>query len=398
MFSIFTTIISTLGVITSIILINRQINDSVQQRVLSSVIFCFSLLSLTFNLIYTRFFYHFPHLWRLPVFFSLSVMPLSYLYVRSVFEQQFKLRKLDYWFFLPALLYTLTFLQFYLLSAEEKRVIIAKLLEKKELISLEIDGLLPEGIGIIFRALWGLSFSIAQFQLISKWSPKVLKGETNESHNIYILNWLKYFTWVMFISWLLLLVLQTIQVLFPINLYVPLAIIISVPVIFISSYLLLKPDILYGIRGIVVKYSSDSLSESQSGQVASYEQNDGTSLTEAEVAQLKNKIETYFQEYKPFLKMGYKIKDLSLELNVPVYVLSAFINQKYSKNFKELINDYRINYAIDLLNDSATHREYTIEGIANLIGYSSRNSFIVAIKKRTGKTPSEFISDIVKNS
>ena len=317
MFSIFTTIISTLGVITSIILINRQINDSVQQRVLSSVIFCFSLLSLTFNLIYTRFFYHFPHLWRLPVFFSLSVMPLSYLYVRSVFEQQFKLRKLDYWFFLPALLYTLTFLQFYLLSAEEKRVIIAKLLEKKELISLEIDGLLPEGIGIIFRALWGLSFSIAQFQLISKWSPKVLKGETNESHNIYILNWLKYFTWVMFISWLLLLVLQTIQVLFPINLYVPLAIIISVPVIFISSYLLLKPDILYGIRGIVVKYSSDSLSESQSGQVASYEQNDGTSLTEAEVAQLKNKIETYFQEYKPFLKMGYKIKQF---LNVNVIV------------------------------------------------------------------------------
>lgn len=398
MFSTFTTIISTLGIITSIILLNRQINDSVQQRVLSSVIFCFSLLSLTFNLIYTRFFYHFPHLWRLPVFFSLSMMPLSYLYVRSVFEQQFRLRKLDYWFFLPAFLYTLTFLQFYILSADEKRVIIAKLLEKKELISLEIDGTLPRGIGIIFRAFWGLSFSVAQFQLISKWSPKVLKGETNESHNVYIAKWLNYFTWVMFISWLLFLVLQTMQVLFPINLYVPIAIIMSVPVIFISSYLLLKPYILYGINGIVVKYSSASLSEGQSGQVVSNENNDGTSLTEAEVIQLRDKIENYFLEQKPYLKMGYKIKDLSLELKVPVYILSAFINQKYSKNFKELINDYRINYAIELLNASATHREYTIEGIAKLIGYGSRNSFIAAIKKRTGKTPSEFISGIVQNS
>ena len=398
MFPVFTTIISTLGIITSVILFARQMNDSIQQRVLSSVMFCFSLLSVTFNLLFTRFFYHFPHVWRIPVFFSLSVMPLSYIYVRTVLEQQFRLRKLDYWFFLPAFLYTLTFLQFYILSADEKRVIISKMLETKELISLEIDGLLPRGIGIIFRAIWGLSFSIAQFQLINKWSPEVLKDQANESHNIYILKWLNFFTRVMFISWLLFLIFQAVQVLFPINLYIPLAIILSAPVVFISSYLLLKPDILYGIRGIVVKHSEASVSEDETDQPVSNEQNDGTSLTEAEVTQLRNRIETYFQEQKPFLKMGYKIKDLSLELNIPVYILSAFINQKYSKNFKELINDYRINYAIDLLNDTETHRDYTIEGIANLIGYSSRNTFIAAIKKRTGKTPSDFISDLGKKS
>jgi AraC-like DNA-binding protein len=103
----------------------------------------------------------------------------------------------------------------------------------------------------------------------------------------------------------------------------------------------------------------------------------------------KEALENHFQTNLPFRKNGYTISDLSRELNIPSYLLSGFINQEYGKNFNELVNEFRVDYLVGLLKKSPDYLQFTFEALGKEAGFNSRAAFISAVKKRTGKTPSE---------
>jgi AraC-like DNA-binding protein len=70
--------------------------------------------------------------------------------------------------------------------------------------------------------------------------------------------------------------------------------------------------------------------------------------------------------------------------------LSAFINQEYRKNFSEFINDIRVSYLVDLIQENPEYlNKYTLEVLGQMAGFKSRTTFILAVKRKTGKTPSE---------
>jgi len=69
--------------------------------------------------------------------------------------------------------------------------------------------------------------------------------------------------------------------------------------------------------------------------------------------------------------------------------ISQVINEKLNKNFYQFVNEYRVKYVIDLLQDSGFNN-YTIEAIGDMAGFNSRSSLISAFKKFTGKTPSDY--------
>ena len=108
--------------------------------------------------------------------------------------------------------------------------------------------------------------------------------------------------------------------------------------------------------------------------------------------EIKSRLENHFKNNKPFLAAGYKIKDLSQELNTPVYLISSFINQEYGKNFNELVNEYRVDYVADILKQSPDSQNFTLEAIAQSAGFNSRSTFIAAVKKKSGMTPSSYFS------
>jgi AraC-like DNA-binding protein len=112
--------------------------------------------------------------------------------------------------------------------------------------------------------------------------------------------------------------------------------------------------------------------------------------------EIGSRIENHFKNNKPFLAGGYKIKDLSLQLNIPIYLISTFINQEYGKNFNEFINDYRLDYVKDLLEESPDSQNFTLEAIAQSAGFNSRNTFIGAVKKKFGMTPTSYFSKLAK--
>ena len=74
----------------------------------------------------------------------------------------------------------------------------------------------------------------------------------------------------------------------------------------------------------------------------------------------------------------------------PNYVSQA-INQQEEWSFSSLLAHFRILEACRRMNDTANYGSYTIEGIAQSVGYSSRSHFVKIFKKQIGITPSDYI-------
>ncbi|NRA06511.1 MAG: helix-turn-helix domain-containing protein, partial [Nitrosopumilus sp.] len=60
------------------------------------------------------------------------------------------------------------------------------------------------------------------------------------------------------------------------------------------------------------------------------------------------------------------------------------------------INDLRIKYAIEKLKTSETFRKYTLQSIANEVGFKKAESFSRAFQKNTGLTPKYFMKELDK--
>lgn len=70
--------------------------------------------------------------------------------------------------------------------------------------------------------------------------------------------------------------------------------------------------------------------------------------------------------------------------------VSRAINLCKQCNFSVLLNEYRIKEACRRLMDTVNYGNYTIEGIANSVGYKSRSNFTTIFKESVGLTPSAF--------
>ena len=92
----------------------------------------------------------------------------------------------------------------------------------------------------------------------------------------------------------------------------------------------------------------------------------------------------------PFLRHGYSLHDLSDEMNLPVYVLSAHINKYSGMNFNDYLNKFRIDYCTKLI-DGEEGKLFKLETLASICGFSNRNSFTTAFKKFVGETPSSYV-------
>ena len=107
-------------------------------------------------------------------------------------------------------------------------------------------------------------------------------------------------------------------------------------------------------------------------------------------SQLTTILEIQFVKDKWFLDPELNIQKLSVFCKTKVYILSAYINKQYNKNFCDYINYYRIEEAKELLSNPE-HQKYSIDTIAQKSGFTSRSSFYKAFKKDTGLTPGEYI-------
>ena len=69
--------------------------------------------------------------------------------------------------------------------------------------------------------------------------------------------------------------------------------------------------------------------------------------------------------------------------------MTYVLNDVMGKNFYGVVNEYRLREAIQIMETSG--RKYTIEAIAEMVGFNSKSSFYACFKKFTGMSPKEYL-------
>lgn len=97
-------------------------------------------------------------------------------------------------------------------------------------------------------------------------------------------------------------------------------------------------------------------------------------------------------EEKIFLKSDLTIKELSLLIGTNYKYISKALRIYFEKDFRMLINEYRIQYAKDVL-VSDEYKNCSIDYVSYLCGFKSRTTFYKHFKRVTSLTPFEFRSE-----
>ncbi len=111
-----------------------------------------------------------------------------------------------------------------------------------------------------------------------------------------------------------------------------------------------------------------------------------TNLIEQLENQLSNKIYT---------DSDLTLNKMAETINSNRTYLSKAINDHYQLSFSQLIHRYRIEEAKSMLTQQE-YDHYSIEGIANSVGYKSTSNFNAVFKNQTGITPSYFRNQVKK--
>ena len=110
---------------------------------------------------------------------------------------------------------------------------------------------------------------------------------------------------------------------------------------------------------------------------------------ENENNQLITMLRAHMKENEPYLDSNLSMYDLAKQLHVPARELSISINHILNKHFFDFINEYRIEKAMDLIQNSSDEKLAILE-ILYEVGFNSKSSFNTAFKKHCGITPTEF--------
>ncbi|BBE19659.1 transcriptional regulator, AraC family [Aquipluma nitroreducens] len=112
-------------------------------------------------------------------------------------------------------------------------------------------------------------------------------------------------------------------------------------------------------------------------------------IKEEKKTEIQQKLLALMEEKKLYTDSLISVGKLSKLIGEPSYIISQVINEKMEASFYDWIAQYRVEEAKQLLTNPKT-RQYTVEQIAEEVGYNSKSAFNKAFKKFTGQTPSEF--------
>jgi AraC-like DNA-binding protein len=393
--------VALLGLLVSVMLVTVNQTDIFPNRLLAAYLGCFSMFALNYSLMTTSFFLQFPHAWKILAWASFCFAPFGYLYVRSVLEQNFWFRRKDLWWFVPGFMHSLCLVPFFVLSSAKKQVILENIFANRKLIIIEPESILYDGVGVWMRVGVIAASAFAQMRILYKWKPNIFQNEGNHQ-NISNYKWLVLFSLTMLVFSILIIFQVFFHMVMPADLNLLVLFTIAFTILFVCFYLLYRPSILYGMRGWLqqtevtasdapIPEQTEPATESADPSIVSVDKKK-IYLSADQGNTIRQVLENHLAVNSPFRKTGYTISDLSNEVNIPSYLLSAFINQEYGKNFNELINEYRVDFFLDLVKQPDANSQYKLEALGKEAGFNTRASFIRAVKKKTGHTPSDFVT------
>lgn len=386
--------VSLLSALVALLLYFAHRERSLAPQILALYFLCASYMLFLHALVRYGDFIYFPHLWRTNEFVGMLNPALAFIYVRSVLEQRYQFRRSDIILLSLSIIMALFFLDFYIQSADYKRSVIMPALSNKSVYVQAKEGLLPPGVALMIRSVFGITMVAGQFVLLYLWYTRTRPLLPNSSQNLNIFRWLLFLSSAIGLTFCLLIAQHIFQFFHEKDFYWVISTTLMTTLFSTLLYLFFKPNILYGLQGWTTVEKED-LPAGSSAEIKKISRRGDISKSYGGV--IREKVELHLIEKKPFLGKGYTIANLSAEIGVPLYQLSAFINQQYGQSFNEFINGYRINYIKEILLKEPGIENYTLEALGKKAGFNSRSTFIAAVKKQTGQTPSSFLQHIDLN-
>ncbi|MBQ4819421.1 AraC family transcriptional regulator [Aquimarina sp. MMG016] len=97
-----------------------------------------------------------------------------------------------------------------------------------------------------------------------------------------------------------------------------------------------------------------------------------------------------------FLSTDCNLYSTAKKINTNTTYLSKTLNEFKKQSFSEYLNEIRINHALMQLQKDRKFRSYTVQAIAQELGYKSVNTFTKAFKNKTNLNPSFYIKRLEK--
>lgn len=117
----------------------------------------------------------------------------------------------------------------------------------------------------------------------------------------------------------------------------------------------------------------------------------GISLSEEQRNRLLNSITSVLENVEVIARSDFNLNMLADMVGTNTKYVSWVINDTYGKNFKTLLNEYRIREACRRMADREHYANVTIQTIYEELGYSSAAGFINAFRNVNGMTPSAYL-------
>jgi len=343
---------------------------SISYRVLSLIIFVLLFEIIHDFLVKTRLILYAPDFLSTGHVFSYCIGPLIFFYILSLTRSPFKLKYFHFLHFIPFVLYNISKLDSYLQTSSQKLSFLNyyySSLENNPNHFFQARGFIDVFTGFLRFDFHKIIYVIIAFYFFIAYKRKILNEYSNiEKTNV---RWMKTILYGYLIIWLLI-PIQRFSGFFDID----------VVLINNLSYLVL-PLHIYFISFI-------TFSQQNSSQlVLKYKSN--LQSDKEELQKVIDRSNISLIDEKLYLNPDLTLTMLANEINIREHTLSLAINQVLQINFFDYVNKQRVIEAQKLLRDPEK-KQFTIEYIGTLSGFSSKATFYRAFVKHTGKTPGQF--------
>jgi AraC-like DNA-binding protein len=315
--------------------------------------------------------------------------PMLFFYVRSLLNDNPKLKRIDLLHFIPAVLHLINNFNYYLIPFDVKVGFAEKIISDRSLM-LNFEPVLFSGTTVhLLRSIIALVYVFICAVMVYKHYKK--NGLIGVVQYKLIIRWLVVLL-IFSISMHISVLYNMAKLLFywnfnaPINMTPWVVFFISIfSLIILNLAIFFFPNILFGLPQFDYIFKAETIYNSKI--VSNFNTNTLTSSENLLV--LRRKIENYEASF-PYLSGDFNLQMMSKSLGMPTYHISYYLSEDLNTDFDSWITKARIKYVMMLV-DNKSDQELDIDSLCNRFQFLSTPAFVKAFKQFTDKYPAEYV-------
>ena len=322
--------------------------------------------------------------------------PMLFWYIRSVLTDDFKLKRKDLWHLLPLAVFFITALPNSFVPWHEKMEVARAVARDADFIqhyqATLFTRIFPVSVEFVIRPLLILGYTLWSVVIFINFLFKK-KASTVLSEQQFMKKWL-----FLFLGFLLLLELTQISLVirgfamhfsepyFSLNL---IRILSAIGLIGLLISPFFFPAILYGMPRLPETLQDFEIAANPDSQLSDNYNKNQLRLENNYLSSIAKKVDTYMDEFQPYLQQDLNLSQVSVQTGVPVHHLGYFFKEIKKQPFHDYRNRLRVIHAKKLIAEGKTN-QMTLEAIGLLSGFPNRNAFREAFLKNEGILPADY--------